>query len=139
MDVLLSVDSFNSISGSYIGSLVIFPTTDLFIRLYDFGIYFAKSALFSFISLALLVPISIFQRTSYIPSIVATLGIVAVGVSATQLTGILPFILPWTAALILSQPIAVPRSLMILGYTVLVISSLLFYSLSLVIINRQDI
>lgn len=124
---------------AYIGSLVIFPTTDLFIRLYDFGIYFAKSALFSFLSLALLVPISIFQRSSYIPSIVLTLGIVVVGVSATQLKGILPFILPWTATFILSQPVVIPSNLMIMGYIVVIISSLLFYSLGLIIINRQDI
>lgn len=124
---------------AYIGSLVIFPTTDLFIRFYDFGIYFLKSGLFSFFSLALLVPISIFQKSSYIPSIVSTLGIVAVGISATQLQGILPFILPWTAAFILSQPIGVPSNLMIIGYIVVIISSLLFYSLGLAIINRQDI
>lgn len=124
---------------TYIGSLVIFPTTDLVIRFYDFGIHFLKSSLLSFLSLALLVPISIFQKSSYIPSIVSTLGIVAVGISATQLTGILPFILPWTASFILSQPVALPRNFMILGYIITIISSLLFYSLGLVIVNRQDI
>lgn len=90
---------------SYIGSVVIFPTIDLISRFYDFGIHFLKTDLFSFLSLALLVPIPISQRSSYIPSIILTLGIVAVGVSAIQLNGILPFILPWTAAFILSQPI----------------------------------
>ncbi|MBU5438364.1 ABC transporter permease [Tissierella sp. MSJ-40] len=123
---------------AYIGSLVIFPTTDLMMRFYDFGVHFLKSALFSFFSLALLVPISIFQRSSYVPSIVATLGIAAVGVSATYLTGILPFILPWTAAFILSQPISVPNNLKILGYVIIIVFSLLFYILGLVMINRQD-
>jgi ABC-type transport system involved in multi-copper enzyme maturation permease subunit len=124
---------------SYIGSLVIFPTANLFIRFCDFGIHFFRSALLSFLSLALLVPISIFQRASYIPSIVTTLGITAAGISATQLTGMLPFILPWTSAVILSQPAVLPRNLMFLGHIVIIVSSLLFYSLGLVIINRQDI
>lgn len=124
---------------SYIGSLVIFPTTDSIIRLYYMGMYFVKSALLSFLSLALLVPISILQRSSYIPPIVSTLGIVAVGISATQLNGILPFILPWTATFILSQPVALPDNLKLLGYGVIIASSILFYILGLVMINRQDI
>lgn len=124
---------------SYIGSLVIFPTADLAIRFYDFGIHFLKSFLLSFLSLALLVPISIFQRASYIPSIILTLIIAAVGVSATYLTGILPFILPWTAAFILSQSVILPNGLRLLAFIVVIVSSLLFYMLGLLMINRQDI
>lgn len=122
-----------------IGSLVIFPTTGLMTRFINLGIHFFNSALLSFFSLSLLVPISILQRTSYIPSIISTLVIVAVAVLATQLRGILPFILPWTAAFILSQQISLPGNLKFLGAMVIIISSLLFYILGLVLINHQDI
>lgn len=124
---------------AYIGSLVIFPATDLMMRLYDFVTCFIKSALFSFFSLALLVPISIFQRSSYVPSIVATLGIAVAGITATQLPGIWPFLFPWTAAFILSQPFTLPHNLKLLGFVVIIVLSLLFYILGLVMVNRQDI
>ncbi|WP_106766734.1 ABC transporter permease [Paenibacillus faecalis] len=122
-----------------IGSLILFPIANPLLRLYDLGIYFLKSGLLGFLSLALLVPTSILQRSSYIPSIVTAIGIAIIGITATQLNGMLPFIFPWTAAFILSQPVAIPDALKITGYAVTIASSLMFYTLSMVIFNSQDI
>ena len=124
---------------AYFGSLILFPTSEIFIRFYEFGMFFIRSSILSFISLTLLVPISILQKESYIPSIIATIVIAAVGISAVQLNGIIPFAFPWTAAFILSQSIQVPSDLITMGYIAVILSFFIFYSLGLRLVNKQDL
>ncbi|WP_353096762.1 ABC transporter permease [Tissierella praeacuta] len=134
LHVIMTITTYLVIS---IGSLFIFKTNNIIERLFYIGIRYLRTCILGFMILSPVIISTIKQRESYLRSIIIGIMSIICSVTLIQLDGILPFILPWSASLILSTGIENPLSAFgLLSVIILFILSLLF---SFRNIEKQDL
>lgn len=99
---------------------------------------FLKSGLLIFITLIPLMAIAILQRKLFYPSLILCLFFTVIGVSGSNMEGIFPFILPWSAANILSM-MKVQGLYLTTGRISIIFCAIISIFLSIYIFKEQNI